>query len=477
MLLRTTLIVAVLVLTETAHAQSSDDLKSRLDQALKTIQDLQNRVNALEEQQRRAVPQASPRAAAQAPTPETRQEPAPPPPLTAASSPPSAAPPEAPAGAAVVAPNVVAEKGAKDENKARLEITGKIQLDAIYDFKRVNPQWNSTLRPSQIPVTCPGDAGCGKDGETIFSVRQSAIDFKGFVPTAIGELKTDLSFDLFGSGGGNTQIRLLNAWAELGKFGVGQYYSLFMNVDTFPNIIDYWGPSGMPFLRNPQVRYTPIDRSGMTVAFSLEAPNAAIDTGKVSEIDPSLGVQGRTQWPDLVANVRWHGEWGQFQTSAILRSVGYETTTTPNNNPSGAVTGWGLNLTGWLNTVGKDRVTGGLVYGHAIASYMNDGGVDVAPNASLQAQAVPSLGVFVYYDHYWSELFSTSLGYSMHHQENTAGQLGNAFRQGSYASANLLWYPVKNVLGGMELLWGKLQQFNSQSADDVRVQFTGQYKF
>ena len=98
-----------------------------------------------------------------------------------------------------------------------MEITGKVQLDVIYDFKRMNPDWNATERPSQIPVTCPGDAGCGKDGETIFSVRQSAIDFKGYVPTSLGELKTDLSFDLFGSGGGNTQIRLLNAWAELGQ--------------------------------------------------------------------------------------------------------------------------------------------------------------------------------------------------------------------------------------------------------------------
>ena len=377
----------------------------------------------------------------------------------------------------MVAPNALPEKGAADPNKARLEITGKIQLDMIYDFKRMNPDWNATERPSQIPVTCPGDAGCGKDGETIFSVRQSALAFKGFIPTSLGEIKTDLSFDLFGTGGGNTEIRLLNAWAELDKFGAGQYYSLFMNIDTFPNIIDYWGPSGMPFLRNPQVRYTPLDRNGMKLAFSLEAPNAAIDTGKVSEVDPTLGVQGHTQWPDFVANLTFSGDWGQLQTSGILRSVGYETTTTASNNPSGYVTGWGLNLTGWLNTWGKDRITGGLVYGHAIASYMNDGGVDIAPSASLQAEAVPSLGVFLYYDHYWSEKWSTSLGYSAHHQDNTGGQLGNAFRQGSYASTNLLWYPTKNVLTGAELLWGKLQQFNNESADDVRVQFTGQYKF
>jgi DcaP outer membrane protein len=449
----------VLVFPMAGRADELSDLKAQLDAAMKSIQSLQQRVEALEAEKAKAAGPPAPAEAKAAPAPEAA---------------PAAA---VAAGAPVVAPDSVAGKGAPDANKARLEISGKVQLDTIYDFKLMNPQWAATERPSQIPVTCPGDPGCGKDGSTIFSIRQTAIAFKGYIPTSAGELKTDLSFDLFGTGGGNTQARVLNAWGELGPFGLGQYYSLFMNFDTFPNVIDYWGPSGMVFLRNPQVRYTPIDHDGTRIAFSLEAPNAALDTGKVSEVDPTLGVEPWTRYPDLVGSYRLQRDWGQFQASAILRSVGYQTTTSASGNPSGSVTGWGINLNGWFNTIGKDRIVGQLVYGHAIASYMNDGGVDVAPNANLQAEAVPSLGGFVYYDHYWNEQLSTSLGFSAHHQDNTAGQLGNAFKQGSYASTNLLWTPIKNVLGGVELLWGKLQQFNSESAEDVRVQFTGQYKF
>jgi len=32
-----------------------------------------------------------------------------------------------------------------------------------------------------------------------------------------------------------------------------------MDDDMWPNIVDYWGPSGMVFLRNPQIRWTPIN--------------------------------------------------------------------------------------------------------------------------------------------------------------------------------------------------------------------------
>jgi hypothetical protein len=382
------------------------------------------------------------------------------------------------APARIIAPESAAEEGAKGAEQARIEVSGKIQGDFIYDFNRVDPDWNMTLRPSKIPINCPADPACGKDGETIFSVRQTLVQFKGFIPTKAGELKTELSLDLFQPQSASTAFRLLNAYGQIGNWSAGQYYTLFMNINVFPNTIDYWGPSGMTFIRNPQVRYTTKMGEASSLAVSLEAPGSAIDPGKASLADPNLNVRARTKLPDVIGRWAMERSWGELQVAALLRNISFETVGTPDNEPSGSKTGGGLSVNGYYN-IGKtkNRVTGQLIYGQGIASYMNDGGVDLAPSASFQAETVKSLGGFLYYDHYWSEQWSSSFGGSIHRQTNTDGQLFNAFHQGTYTSANLLWYPAKNVIVGGELLWGKNEQKNGDSATDSRVQFSAQFKF
>jgi hypothetical protein len=235
----------------------------------------------------------------------------------------------------------------------------------------------------------------------------------------------------------------------------------------------------MVFIRNPQLRYTPIDKDGIKVAFALESPYSAIDTGKVSQVDPSLGasITGHNRTPDLTAAFRMDRDWGHVQVAGVVRQVGFENTATSSNDPSGHETGGGVNLSGVLNTFDKDRITAQVVMGKAIASYMNDGGVDLAPGAGFGAETVKTIGWLAYYDRTWSDKWTSSIGFSQHRQDNTDGQLGNAFHSGSYGNVNLLYYPMKNVMLGPEFVWGRLENKDGASQRDYRVQFSTKFKF
>jgi hypothetical protein len=111
--------------------------------------------------------------------------------------------------------------------------------------------------------------------------------------------------------------------------------------------------------------------------------------------------------------------------------------------------------------------------------------MDLAPSQTFSAgdptglvsEAVELLGVVAYYDHYWSDRWSSSIGYSFTEVDNTNFQTRDSFKKGAYASANLLHYPMDNLLVGAELLWGERTNNDDTSDDAVRFQFTVKYNF
>ena len=84
---------------------------------------------------------------------------------------------------------------AVEEPKPHAEIYGFAMVDAGYDFKQVDPDYFDVLRTSRLPSFANQ---FGEDGNFYAGVRQSRFGVKGYLPTAIGEVKTIFEFDLFG---------------------------------------------------------------------------------------------------------------------------------------------------------------------------------------------------------------------------------------------------------------------------------------
>jgi hypothetical protein len=373
----------------------------------------------------------------------------------------------------------------KDHN---LELYGFVQLDAIQDFNRVNPNWDATLRPSRIPTE---EGAFGGDGQSIFSVRQSRLGAKATGMLAGRPYEAKFEFDLFGTGvdEGQTTFRVRHMYAKWGPFLAGQTNTLFMDGDIFPNVLDYWGPAGMVFVRTPQIRWTFWDRDGWTAAVALEHPSDDIDPGNIRLIDEEIAanIQSNEELPDLTAAIRYGGDWGHVRLAGILRKIGYDTRGTEDNEPDGNKTGWGINATTAFK-LGFATPRLGVVYGRGIATYMNDGGMDLAPSVDVQivppniilipeAEAVKLLGVSAYVDLQWTKQLSSAVGYSFTKVDNTNFQDPTAFHKGEYASANLLYIPAENVLAGAEFLWGRRTDNDGEKGTDARLQASFKWSF
>jgi hypothetical protein len=368
--------------------------------------------------------------------------------------------------------------------KAHLDIYGFAMLDMGYDFKQVDPNWFDVLRPTKLPSVANE---FGDNGNFYAGVRQSRLGFKGYLPTKLGEIKTIFEFELFGTGvdAGQTTFRLRHAWGELGAFGAGQTWSPFMDPDVFPNSLEYWGPSGMVFFRNVQVRWMPM-RGANELYFALERPGASADQGVYADRIQLQGVKPHFPAPDLSIHYRMNGDWGHFQLSGIVRYISWVATQPgPVVDLSGHATGWGVHGSTNIKTSNTGTIRASVIYGEGVENYMNDAPADIGVQTNpgsvkhpMVGKALPVLGIVGFYDFNWSEKFSTALGYSYIRITNSDGQAANAFKTGQYALANLLYYPVKNVMAGLEFQWGHRDNFSDGfSVPDYRLQFSARYNF
>jgi hypothetical protein len=359
------------------------------------------------------------------------------------------------------------------------------QADAIVDFEQNNPDWYDVLRPSKLPAF---HHEFGNDGHFYLSPRQSRFGVKSTFPTSEGDVTAVFEFDMFGVGpdAGLTTIRLRHAWGQWKQIGAGLTNSAFMDVDVFPNILDYWGPDGMLFFRNTQVFWEPYKNGDSNVRIAIENPGASGDAGLLSDRIELQNVRGRFPAPDLTGHYKGAQPWGYFQIGGALRYIAHDDLL-PNDrfDLNGHNWGWGISGSGAVKRGTNDTLHLQLIYGRGVENYFNDAPVDVGvePNPGntvtpVVGEALRDLGLVIYLDHTWSSRFASSVGYSRVNIDNSELQLPAAFKNGQYATGNLLFTPMKNVMMGGELQWVKRENFSDGfSSDDWRLQFSFKYSF
>jgi hypothetical protein len=370
----------------------------------------------------------------------------------------------------------------EDKTNSTMDVYGFAMLDMGYQAKQNDPNWFDVLRPTKLPSF---ENEFGADGHFFAGVRQTRFGVKTSTPTSLGELKTQFEFELFGTGvdAGQTTFRLRHAYGELGQWGAGQTWSPFMDIDVFPNSVEYWGPNGMAFFRNVQVRWMPI-KGDTRLTIALERPGASADQGNFADRIALQGVRGRFPYPDLSAEYRLGREWGYVEIAGIVRYMKWDDTVPDPIDLSGHDTGWGVNLSSNLK-LGKTVLKLQALYGEGIENYMNDAPADVGVRLNtgnltrpLEGEALPVFGGVAFLDINWSEKMTSTIGYSIVDIDNSNAQSANAFKKGDYALANVMFYPVKDLMFGPEVQWGRRENFRDGfTSDDFRIQFSVKYNF
>lgn len=372
----------------------------------------------------------------------------------------------------------------QDTNNS-FELYGYVLVDGGYNFNSIDPSWFDVMRPTKLPKY---KGEFGPSGSYFISVRQTRLGVRSITNTKFGVLKTQFDFDLFGFGKdvGQTTIHLVNGFGQLGKILAGQTPSTFMDTEVFPVTLDYWGPTSRIFFLNIQVRYTPIDDKKQRLAIALERPGATADGTDYSNSVEVTHVRPHLPMPNIVAHYRRNWNWGHTQLAAIVKNIRWkDTSTTSPYNLSGHDIGWGVNLSTVINASKKLKLKLQGEIGEGYQNYTADPSPDIAlesnpgnPTAPAKGKALPLWGFFAFAEYKWCEKVQSSFGYSVVNVTNGDLQSPDAYRRGQYGLFNLRYYPVNNLMMGIEYQYGRRDNYHDGfHSNGNKIQFSFKFNF
>ncbi|MFL5809422.1 MAG: DcaP family trimeric outer membrane transporter [Flavisolibacter sp.] len=371
------------------------------------------------------------------------------------------------------------------QTKNSLELYGFLITDAGYNFNTIDPLWYDVMRPTKLPSH---QGQFAPEGNVFYSVRQTKFGVKSNVFIGRRELKTQFDFDFvgFGKDAGQTTFHVVNAYAQLGKFGVGQTPSVFMDTEVFPQTLDYWGPASRVFFLNVQIRYIPIQKTIERLIVALERPGATSDGGDYAGRIDLPAVKPQFIVPNLTAHYRNGGTWGYVQAGGIAKSIKWKDTSgSILYNLSGSAFAWGFNLSTILKLTKDIKLKVQGEYGTGIENYIADAGVDIGresnpgnPSQPIKGQTLPIFGLFSFAEIDWNKSLKSSIGYSFVSIENSDMQSAEAFHKGRYALVNLRYQPVDNAMIGIEYQYGEKETFkNGFHSNSSKLQLSFEFFF
>lgn len=388
-------------------------------------------------------------------------------------------------------------------------IHGYTKLDFIVDI-------NQTLGDSfDFTAISPNGSVAQRGGQFRLHARESRLTFETRTPTNYGQLRTFIQSDFFGANGNqfatdSSSMRIRHAYGELGPVLTGQTWTNFMDIDDLPETLDFNGPTGQLFVRQPQIRYTHTFGKFIASA-SIENPQGdfTTDTGAVpsgvipkAATDPANNID---RMPDVTARLQYTDAWGHLSFSGVLRRFetdngGGSDSGLPPSQTASAYGGGGL-IGGTLNVgsllpsvayISKDQIGFNGFYGSGLGRYAAVGGdlfegavVKKFGTTAVTMNTTATWGGFAWYLHNWTDELRTNLVYGIqrNHLSDAVPFTTALTDRTETVHANLIWSPVKSVNIGIEAMWAERDVHRNpftglqQSGNDTRVQLSAQYLF
>lgn len=327
-------------------------------------------------------------------------------------------------------------------------------------------------RQFYVPGIIYGTPGNGKQ-VVDFQARESRFNFKTVTDVEGHKLTGFIELDFMTHTDGNERVsnsyspRIRHAFMSYDNWTIGQTWTTFQNPGALSENLDLVGAAdGPPFVRQSQLRYTNGDWQ-----FSIENPETTVSPLGGGRITSGSGVV-----PDVVGCYNVSAANGSdFSVTAIVRQLDLEQVIGTIAYDTSEL-GYGVSFAGVI-PVGKDDLKFTAIFDEGLGRYMtlnyaNAGVLD----ANGEIQAIKSFGGFVFYRHWWSEQWSSSVTFSGFSADNDVVLTGGTVNKEAYSNyVNLLYSPLKPVTFGVEYMYALNEREDCFDGDLNRILFSAKY--
>ena len=290
-----------------------------------------------------------------------------------------------------------------------LGIGGYVKVDFIQDFSAIGNVYE--FKANTIPAD--GTAAAAQSGQTTIHARETRFNLDVRSDGSGGHhFRAFVEGDFFGD---DNSFRLRHAYGEFGAILGGQTWSTFQDISARPLTVDFEGPDGEVFIRQPMIRFTQTDRHELDVGRGRGATDAAVRGAiRADGIAPQPDA-GHSRLRAIPARLRARPGRGSRPADPLRRDRG-------KRRRRGSRVGCECHLR--RAGGGRNLLQGQFAIGEGIAHYieaLNGQNLDATLSADNRFSSVRSQAISLGYTIHWRQDLKSGLAYSTASVDDAAG--------------------------------------------------------
>lgn len=351
--------------------------------------------------------------------------------------------------------------------KFSLQIAGHLNVTANYDFN------GFVHGPDFIPILIETPNSTIKDGQLNLDIKTSRLSFRVIDYNVNGKnLEAYFETDFRGA---NKTLRIRRGFISYAGFLVGQEWTTMMDLDAFPNMINFQGPNAA-FANWPiMIRYTHRLTDNLEGCIALEEPYFSLNQDGLN----SRFISKPQTLPNVPVYIQYAKNGNHLRLTGLFNPMSYHN---QDINKNYNAYGWTVQLSGLAKFTSKFTASFNALYGKGVANLTQDFydlGYNLIPNTSNPnlLKPLPMLSAYGVLSYSIRPNLSITGGYSFVKFDHNDASYEKWYKKGEMIWGTIFWNPIEYFQVGLEYTWGQRINVNKDNGSANRIAAMIQYNF